>query len=87
MMRIQWTPDIIRSESRICLTRIRWEKGTVGDGGYSVKLSISLCWKWQDLWVGLFIKSRHEGWYAWLCVLPCVPVRLSYQRSYGGIFP
>jgi len=87
-MRVQWTPNVIPEEKRICLTRLRWERGTVGDGkGYSVKLSISLCWKWQGLWVGLFIKERLHGWYAWICLLPCLPIRLSYQRAYGGTFP
>lgn len=86
--RIQLMPNYIRQERRICLTRIRWDRGVVGDGmGYSSKLSVSLCWKWQGLWIGLFIKSRVYGWYAWVCLLPCLPIRFSYQRSYGGVFP
>lgn len=87
-MRMQLRPNLIREQRRLCLTRLRWERGTVGDGeGYSVKLSLSLGWKWQDLWVGLFIKPEYTGWIAYLCLLPCLPIRIHYQRSYGGIFP
>jgi hypothetical protein len=91
-MRIQWLPNVILQQRRICLTRLRWERGVVGDGhGYSAKLSISLCWKLQDMWIGVFWR-RHDcnptnGWLAWFCLLPCLPIRLSYQRSYGGTFP
>jgi hypothetical protein len=91
-MRIQWKPNCLPRERRICLMRLRWERGTVGDGkGYSVKLSISIGWKFQDMWVGLFWR-RHDcnpshGWIAWLCLLPCLPIRVSCQRSYGGIHP
>lgn len=91
-MRIQLKPNYISQERRICLARLRWERGDVGDGkGYSVKLSISLCWKVQDAWVGLFWKKHDfnpsNGWMAWICLLPCLPIRLSCQRSYGGKFP
>lgn len=87
-MRIQWQPNYIASERRLCLTRLRWERGEVGDGdGYSAKLSVSVCWKWQDMWIGLFVKPEVYGWLAWICILPCLPIRLSYQRSYGGRFP
>jgi len=81
-MRIQTCPNVITRENRICLTRIRWENGTVSN-----KLSVSLCFDWRSLWVGLFVKQRCHGFYAWLCLLPCLPIRVSFQRSYGGIFP
>jgi len=86
-MRIQTCPNVIASENRICLTRIRWERGVVGKGGYTAKLSVSLCFDWRSLWVGLSVKQRCHGFYAWLCLLPCLPIRVSFQRSYGGIFP
>jgi hypothetical protein len=50
IMRIQKLPNLIRGERRLCLTRIRWETGKVGDGkGYSNKVSISLQLKWPPL--------------------------------------
>ena len=61
----------------ICLTRIRWETSTgipigLRGGGYSQKLSISLQFKIEDFWI---------------CLLPCLPIRFHYVRSYGGIIP
>lgn len=87
-MRIQWKPNLIREQSRVCLTRLRNESGQVGDGkGYSWMLSLSLCWAWRDVWIGAYIKPESNGWIVYLCVLPCLPIRLHYQRSYGGIYP
>lgn len=86
--RIQKIPNYIKSERRLCLTRIRWETGTVGDGkGYSSKLSISVIWEPRVILVGLFweVKSSHErAWY--ICPLPCLPIRIKLVRSWGGIF-
>lgn len=82
---IQWRPNFVRSERRLVLTRICWNRGTPGDGkGYSVKLTVSLCWAWYDLWVGLFVKRETFGFILFLCLLPCLPIRIHYQRSYGG---
>lgn len=91
--RIQWKPNFIKSEKRLCLTRIRWETGTVGDGkGYSSKLSISLMWEPRDMWVGLFWDKKvwttsvpERTWY--FCLIPCLPIRLKLVRAWGGIFP
>lgn len=33
--------------------------------------------KWQDLWVGLFVKPGH----AWLCILPCLPLHVEWYRT------
>ena len=56
------------------LTRVMWERGTVGDGrGYSAKLTLGLRPK-------LF--ERGEEGCGWL--LTVAGLRLHYQRSYGG---
>jgi len=87
-MRVQWQPNVIGRERRICLTRLRWEHGAVGDGaGYSVKVSASLCLEPHDMWIGLFWRRGWQEWTAWLCLVPCFPLRVHYQRSYGGRFP
>jgi hypothetical protein len=82
---VQWRPNLIRREKRLVLTRIYWNRGTPGDGvGYSTKVSLSLCWAWYDLWVGLFIHRELHGAILYLCLLPCVPIRIHWQRAYGG---
>lgn len=63
--------------------------GWVGDGAsYSRKLSVKLLWEPRDIWIGLYWdwQSRSE-WTAYLCVVPCLPIRIHLIRSYGGVFP
>ena len=87
-MKIQWRPNWILEERRLCLTRLKWNCGTVGDGkGYSVKLSISLKWEPRDMWIGLFwCRKFYMHWFAWIVLIPCLPIRIHYQRSHGGRF-
>lgn len=85
--KIQWKPNLISKENRICLTRICWNHGIVGDGvGYSRKISISICWKLQDFWVGAFWLRGHYELFTWICFIPCVPIRIHSMTSYGGSF-
>jgi hypothetical protein len=86
-MRIQKVPNMIWDEKRLCLTRLRWERGPVGFGGTSNKVSISIQLKPQDLWVGAFWKRSEGGWTVWICLLPCLPIRIHWVKSYGGIYP
>lgn len=88
-IRIQWKPNIVGSERRICLTRIRWENGTPGDGkGYSSKLSVSLVFEPRDIWMGLYWnKPSQRECAAWMCLIPCFPIRIQLLKSYGGRFP
>lgn len=84
---MQWKPNLIKSERRLVLTRIYWNRGTPGDGkGYSTKFTVSLCFAWYDIWIGLFIKRELWGCIAYLCLLPCLPIRFHWKRSYGGSF-
>lgn len=84
---IQKWPNYIRNERRLCLTRIKWNRGTPGDGkGWSSKLSISIQFVPRDMWLGLFTKKELFAWTAWLCLIPCFPVRIRKVVSYGGRF-
>lgn len=84
---IQLKPNWMPGESRLCLTRLYWNRGTPGDGkGYSSKVSVSIQWKWQDLWVGAFWKRGLHEWHLWICLLPCLPIRIHRVTSYGGRF-
>ncbi len=93
-VRVQWIPNLVRSEKRICLTRIRWERGQVGvaGGGYSAKLSVSLCFVPEDFWTGVFWKRRmkdeltHRGT-LYVCLIPMLPLRFKLIKSWGGIIP
>jgi hypothetical protein len=49
-------------------------------------LELSLEWKAQDMWLGLFsAKRRHASGVryvdVWCCVLPCLPLHLLYARD------
>lgn len=81
LIQVQWMPSIIHEERRIVLARIYWNYGTV-----SHKISISLAFVWQDLWVGAFVRRECYATIVWLCLLPCLPIRFHHKRSYGGSF-
>lgn len=77
-LRVQWMPNVIRDERRVCLTRIRWEHGTPGDGvGHSNKVSVSLMAGFR---VG--IDREYQAWTYWLG-----PLRIRWVRAWGGIIP
>jgi hypothetical protein len=70
-------PHLIKREKRLLLTRIRWKCGKVRGGKkYSIKLSISLCWKFQDMWIGIFWRKQQHEILTWICLLPCLPIGL-----------
>lgn len=92
-LRIQFPPNLIWAERRLCLTRIRWENGVFGvrGGGYSAKLSISLCFVPEDLWVGVFWKRRlkkevtNRGT-VFICLIPMLPIRIKLVKTWGGSY-
>jgi hypothetical protein len=84
---VQWKPNYIPPEKRLVLTRVYWNRGTPGDGrGCSYKVSVSLCWNWKYLWTGVLVKPESYGRIVWFCLLPCLPLRVHFMRSYGGSF-
>jgi len=42
-----------------------------------LRFYLSLEWKPQDLWIGIYVKPGH----AWLCLLPCLPLHLEWYRA------
>lgn len=87
-MRIQWKPNLWPDQRRLILTRIRWERGTVGDGkGYSAKLSISLQYDPRAWWAGFSIVPHSEGWTFFFGLFFPVYLRVKMFRIYGGRFP
>lgn len=80
----RWSPK----EKRLRLFRWLFVRG-IGpgygdDGNYSGSLSVAIEWKLADLWVGAFWKPAFDGWQFWLCIVPCLPIRLHLKRSWGG---
>lgn len=89
-VRIQWWPNLVRAEKRICLTRIRWESGGpvgVRGGGCSNKLSVSVIWEPRDAWVGLYWNKTRSETSVYVCILPFLPIRFKHIQSWGGVFP
>lgn len=64
-----------------------WNRGRIGDGGYSSRLSVRLGFEPRDCWVGVHWKSGVQERWVWVCLIPCVALRFHYRRSYGGTFP
>jgi hypothetical protein len=72
------------------ITRVRWERGVPGmpGGGYSAKLSVKIVWEPRDMWVGLYwTKPEPHDWLFYICLLPCLPLRVHFIKSFGGVFP
>ena len=80
----------IRHGVRLCgrelqLFRIFWRRP-----GYQVKLSAKILLEPRDLWVGAYW-TTDERWktsrIVFVCIVPCLPLRLHYKRSAGGNYP
>lgn len=66
-----------------------WNHGSVGDGlGYSNRISIRLLWEPRDIWIGVYWNTNGtKELFIYICLLPCLPLRIHRQKSFGGIFP
>lgn len=86
---IQWWPNLVPKEWRVCLFRACWDHGTPGDGkGYSRKVSVSLCLRPYEMWVGLRLVATNLDWdrFALINIVPMVQVRIHSKWAYGGSF-
>ena len=88
---VQWRPNLIREERRLVLARLYWDTGTWHEQPSqttfcSHKLSVSICFHWRKMWLGGEYKSELWGFILYLCLLPCLPLRVHLKRSYGGSF-
>ena len=74
--------------TEILTHRFYRNRGNVGDGkGYSIKLSVKLLWEPRDLWVGIYwTRDGADHLFVYVCVLPALPIRLHWARSWGGRF-
>lgn len=86
--RCRWIGRYSKYEKLLRLVRFLWCRGQGpgigGRGNYSAKLSVAIELKLADFWVGAFWKTKRDESWLWICVIPCVPLRIHYQRSYGG---
>ncbi len=52
----------------------------------SVELSVALVASWRSLWLGVSVSrlnDKHDHvWY--VCLLPCLPIRIHWKRCHGG---
>lgn len=71
---------------QIAVHRFYWNVGKVGDGkGHSNKLSVKLLWEPRDLWIGAYWTADGPNhWLLYICILPMLPIRLHWARSWGG---
>jgi len=54
-------------------------------GGVLRYISLSTAWEPRDLWVGLYWdKPQFCNWYFYLCLIPCLPLRLHVKKDFGA---
>lgn len=41
---------------------------------------IRLEYKLQDMWIGLFWRRHGSGGDVWICLLPCLPIHISWDE-------
>lgn len=71
---------------RVRLGRWNWERMRAGRE-VSHEITAQVCFEPRDLWVGLYWEHREfERWVFYLCLVPCLPLRIKFQRSHGGRF-
>ena len=88
-MKFRWVYTWDPGDRRLRLCRFIWTRGDGPGAGapsnYSAMLSLSIdVVRWADSWIGMFCRGARDEWWAWLCILPWFPLRLHYQRAYGG---
>ena len=56
------------------------------NGGRTPLHSFSACtiWEPRDLWIGLYWVKESEGLILFLCLLPCLPLRLHFKKKFGA---
>jgi hypothetical protein len=64
----------------------------IGTDGWSWKTSVAIEWKLADLWIGIFWRrqtlpmdeSSTSDLEIWVCLIPCLPIRIHFDRQWGG---
>lgn len=66
--------------------RVYWHVGNVGYqlDAFSCKLSVKLLWDARDMWLGLYWRREFGHLILFICLLPCLPIRLHWACAYGG---
>ena len=68
------------------LVRLYFERGKTDN-----KFSAKIIWEPRDLWIGVYWDTSRLGdalsaVRIYICVIPCLPIRLHWKRSWGGKF-
>ena len=88
-MRIQLIPNIMWDENRLCLMRLRINNYSnyATSKPMGRKMSISVCWRPKEFWIGCRTqREAKDSLFVFVSVLPCFPLRIHLQRSFGGCY-
>ena len=68
------------------LFRLYFERGKTDN-----KISAKVLWEPRDLWIGVYwdrsrLGDALQSVKVFICIIPCLPFRLHWKRSWGGRF-
>ena len=78
-MKVKHIKPICQGNGRLCLARFLSNDQTT-------KFSISVAWEPRDIWVGMYWDAQPYDLFVYVCVVPLIPIRLHWKRSYSGRF-
>ncbi len=82
----RWHHGPRRWKRELQLCRFYFERGKAGHGGSDNGISIKVIWEPRDLWIGLYWDAARDHFKLYLCVLPCLPIRIHFKRIWGGFY-
>lgn len=77
-------PRRYKREFQLC--RFYYERGKVVAGGCDNGISLKVIWEPRDLWVGLYWDVTSDSLKFFLCIIPCLPIRIHFKRTWGGYY-
>lgn len=80
-----WSMLFCPDKSVMCSRRVYWFRlEKMVRAQYLFSMSACTLWEPRDLWVGAYWDtSEYKSLILFICLIPCLPLRLHFKKSYG----